>query len=205
MPNQTDIPKVDQAAADELTKRIVSGNGQVNKDRAWRDWMMVSVGLTGVLAVLGVILAVVALASTNPNTKTVIQAAAPIAHTAVTPAATAQDVSLVVKTDVEHGRRGPDGQWHDAFLPASFNVKPGGTVTVTVSNYDSGPHSFTAPSMNINEIIPGGGTPSTPRVVTFKFTAPKKAGKYQWFCAVPCDPWAMAHNGYMRGFVTVAA
>jgi len=57
----------------------------------------------------------------------------------------------------------------------------------------------------VDEIIPGGGTPSTPRVVTFKFTAPTKAGKYQWFCAVPCDPWAMAHNGYMRGFVTVTA
>jgi plastocyanin len=205
MSDQTNVPNIDQAAADELTKRVVAGNGEVTtKDRAWRDWMMVSVGLTAVLSVLGVILAVVALSSTTASTKTVIQQAAPT-HAAVTPTAPSQDVSLVVKADSEHARRGPDGQWHDAFLPADFSVKPGGTVTVTISNYDSGPHSFTAPSMNINEIIPGGGTPSNPRVVSFKFTAPSKAGKYQWFCAVPCDPWAMAHDGYMRGFVTVTA
>jgi hypothetical protein len=41
--------------------------------------------------------------------------------------------------------------------------------------------------------------------MTFTFTAPKKAGRYQWWCAVPCDPWAMAHDGYMRGYVTVSA
>jgi hypothetical protein len=37
------------------------------------------------------------------------------------------------------------------------------------------------------------------------FTAPAKAGSYIWYCKVPCDPWAMAHAGYMIGRVKVAA
>ena len=78
-------------------------------------------------------------------------------------------------------------------------------MIVTVTNYDSGPHSFTSPSLGVNETIPGGGTMAVPRTVTFTFTAPAKAGKYQWWCSVPCDPWSMAHNGFMRGFVTVTA
>jgi plastocyanin len=114
-------------------------------------------------------------------------------------------VKLTVKTDVEHGRRGPDGQWHDAFLPADFTVHAGATVTVTVENQDSGPHTFTSPSMNVNQIISGGGSASAPQQVTFTFTAPAKSGKYAWWCATPCDPWSMAHDGYMRGYVTVTA
>jgi len=43
-----------------------------------------------------------------------------------------------------------------------------------------------------------------PVVTTFSFTAPTKQGAYTWFCAVPCDPWAMTHLGYMKGRVTVA-
>jgi heme/copper-type cytochrome/quinol oxidase subunit 2 len=78
-------------------------------------------------------------------------------------------------------------------------------VSVTVTNYDSGPHSFTSPSMGVNEVIPGGGTATIGKQVTFTFTAPTKPGSYVWWCAIPCDPWAMAHDGYMRGIVTVTA
>jgi hypothetical protein len=41
--------------------------------------------------------------------------------------------------------------------------------------------------------------------VKFTFKAPSQAGSYQWFCALPCDPWAMSHDGYMRGHITVTA
>ena len=115
-----------------------------------------------------------------------------------------QALTLEVKSDSEHGRRGPDGDWHDAFLPADFTVQPGYTVTVTVYNYDDMPHSFTSSSLGVDETIPGGSA-SAPTKTTFTFTAPSKPGSYQWWCALPCDPWAMAHDGYMRGYMTVRA
>lgn len=176
------------------------------KERAWHEWMMVAVGLTGLLSVLAIIVSSVAL-STSSKTTTQVLAAPASAQRAATVVATPKPeaVSLKVKADDEHGRLGPDKQWHDAFLPADFSVQAGSTVTVTVTNYDGGPHTFTAPSMNLNAIIPGGGSLSAPKTVTFTFKAPSKPGSYQWWCSVPCDPWAMAHDGYMRGVVTVTA
>ena len=109
-----------------------------------------------------------------------------------------------VKTDTEHGKRGSDGQWHDAILGGDFTAKAGQMVTVTVSNYDSAPHSYTSPELGLNVTIPA-GTEKVPHTMTFKFKAPSTAGSYEWFCALPCDPWAMSHDGYMRGHVTVTA
>ncbi len=179
-------------------------NGR-DKDRAWREWMMVSVGLTGLLSIVGTIVAVVALASTNPSRENVTVAATPAAQVAAIAQPAPQSLKILVKADDEHGRLGPDHQWHDAFLPADFAVHAGATVTITFYNYDSGPHTFTAPSMNVNQVIPGGGSLGAPKVVTLTFTAPSKPGTYQWWCSVPCDPWAMSHDGYMRGHVTVLA
>ena len=48
------------------------------------------------------------------------------------------------------------------------------------------------------------GSATHPAKTTFTFTAPSSAGTYEWFCDFPCDPWAMAHKGYMRGDVTVS-
>jgi hypothetical protein len=180
-----------------------------SRERAWHEWMGIAVGLTSLLSIMAIILAIVAVSASSSSN---VAQAAPVAtvtsgvpSTTAAPVARPEAVKLAVKTDVEHGRRGPDGKWHDAFLPAGFIVHAGAQVTVTVTNYDSGQHTFTSPSMGVNAIIPGGGTLGAPHQMTFTFTAPNKAGKYQWWCAVPCDPWSMAHNGYMRGFVTVAA
>jgi plastocyanin len=112
-------------------------------------------------------------------------------------------VNLVVESDEEHGRRGPEGTWHDAFLPADFSVDPGVTVKVTVLNYDEGEHTFTSPMLGLDVSIPA-GTEREPATTTFTFEAPRRGGSYMWFCAKPCDPWAMSHDGYMRGFVRVA-
>ncbi len=114
----------------------------------------------------------------------------------------AENVKLVVKTDEEHAKKGPEGTWHDAYLPADFSVKAGATVHVTVSNYDEAPHSFNAADLGANAMI-AAGSKSKPSTTTFTFHAPKKAGRYAWFCAMPCDPWAMAHDGFMKGYVTV--
>jgi plastocyanin len=110
---------------------------------------------------------------------------------------------MVVKSDDQHGKKGPDGKWHDAFRPGSFQVQVGKRIKITVLNYDDMPHTFTAPRLHLNKFVPAakGGKPSK---TTFTLTA-RKAGKYEWWCATPCDPWAMSHDGYMRGYVKAVA
>ena len=111
-----------------------------------------------------------------------------------------QAITILVKSDSEHAKKGPDGKWHDAFLPADFAVKAGQKTTVTILNYDNGPHSLVSPSLNLNVQIPA-AKGAKPGRVSFRFTA-SKAGRYDWWCGSPCDPWAMTHDGYMRGFIT---
>jgi len=115
----------------------------------------------------------------------------------------AQNVKLVIKSDEQKAKKGPDGNWHDAFLPANFSVEAGDVVNVTVYNYDDMPHTFTSSGLGTNETI-AAGSEEKPSKTTFTFDAPSKAGSYEWLCALPCDPWAMNHIGYMRGRVTVA-
>lgn len=114
-----------------------------------------------------------------------------------------EDVSLTIKSDEEHGRKGSDGNWHDAYLPADFTVHPGATVRVSVRNYDESGHTFTAAGLGANETI-APGSEAQPSTTTFSFKAPTRRGRYEWHCMVPCDPWAMEHAGFMKGFVTVA-
>lgn len=113
-----------------------------------------------------------------------------------------EDVKLVVKSDEEHAKKGSDGNWHDAYLPADFSVKAGTTVHVTVYNYDDMPHSFTAPELGVNQEIAAGSEDKASKT-TFTFTAPAEAGSFEWLCDLPCDPWAMSHEGFMRGRVRV--
>jgi plastocyanin len=115
-----------------------------------------------------------------------------------------QRVKLQIKSDTERGKRGPDGNWHDAFLPANFTVRAGATVKVTVLNYDDMPHSFTSQALGLNVTIPGGWE-TAPSTTTFTFTAPSGAQRYMWWCALPCDPFSMSHVGYMRGYISVRA
>ncbi len=208
-----DRPTDDRADADAVAAPVAG------RERAWREWMMIGVGLTGLLSILAIVVSVVALSSKTPNEGTTERAAAvaPMSATmnrimgdggqsdaGVAAGGSAQSVSMVMKSDTEHGKKGSDGQWHDAALPANFTVHPGETVTVTTLNYDDMPHTFTAPSLGANAMMPG-GSESSPSKTTFTFKAPSKPGKYLWWCSQPCDPWAMAHIGFMRGYVTVAA
>ncbi|HVT00479.1 MAG TPA: hypothetical protein VHE08_08180 [Solirubrobacterales bacterium] len=114
----------------------------------------------------------------------------------------AEEINVVIKSDEEHARRGPEGTWHDAFLPADFTVQPGATVKVIFLNYDEGEHSFTSMPLGLNVKIPAGSA-GHPKATTFTFHAPDHRGTYPWWCAMPCDPWAMSHVGYMRGYVRV--
>jgi plastocyanin len=177
------------------------------KDRAWREWMMIGLGIVGLLSIMATIISVVALSSSSsaPGPSRTAAAAAGSAPAQIAPVLKPEHLTIAVKADDQHGRRGPDGQWHDAFLPADFSVRAGHEVTITINNYDGSPHSFTSPAMGVNQVISGGGSLGAPSTVKFTFKAPSKPGKYAWWCAVPCDPWAMAHDGYMRGYVTVTA
>ncbi len=203
---------------------------RVAKDRAWHEWMMVGVGLTGLLAILAVIVSVAALSSGGTRTTTVMQAAPATGAGTAMPMSSrsrsgtamgtmgtsgqstsgasssgkTENVKLVMKSDSEQAVKGPDGKYHDAVIPANFSIHAGDMVTVTVYNYDDMPHTWTAPMFNANAIVPS-GSEDAPSKTTFTFTAPSKPGQYQWWCAVPCDPYSMTHNGLMRGVVTVTA
>lgn len=113
-----------------------------------------------------------------------------------------ESIKLTLKSDEEEGKLGSDGNWHDAFLPADFSVKGGATVTVVVYNYDDMPHTFSAAGLGANVEI-AAGSESKPSKTVFTFQAPQQAGSYEWYCALPCDPWAMSHDGFMKGHVTV--
>lgn len=162
-------------------------------------------GFTLFIATLALVIAMGALLAvafkinnTNAASNTMMANAASVSPTSQQ----AENVKLVIKSDDEHAKKGPEGTWHDAFLPAGFSVKAGAVVRVTVYNYDEGEHTFTAADLGANVAFPP-GTKAKPSVTTFTFHAPSKAGEYEWLCALPCDPWAMNQTGYMRGVVTV--
>jgi plastocyanin len=149
---------------------------------------------------------------------------------AASSSAPAKSIALSMKPDA---KRGPDGKTHDAVLPtADLTVKAGQTVRLTIYNYDDMPHSFTSPGlasgaaippsmqqlqgtpqdlkvmpmpgMGVDKTIPG-GTDKAPSKTVIAFTAPSKPGTYIWYCRLPCDPFSMAHDGYMQGRVTVTS
>ena len=115
------------------------------------------------------------------------------------------------------GIKGPDGLPHDILIPSSFVIKSGVPVTLSVVNYDEGPHTITAPDLGLNLLMKGGKEQPDKSVVpvttTFHFTATKK-GVFRWFCALPCDAkhgaWDMKagysgpdKEGFMAGFIVV--
>jgi plastocyanin len=148
------------------------------------------------------------------------------------PAAT-ENVSMQVLTSkmaAKNGYLGPDGNGHDTFMlsnlssgeaqeaqtRSTLNVKVGDTISVTVTNYDEGPHTFTAPGLGVNATITPATNPTKgiPSKTTFTFTA-KKSGKFRWYCMSPCDAkhgaWAMTPDGaetdrvgYMAGYVVAS-
>ncbi|NNN01667.1 MAG: hypothetical protein HKL86_07550 [Acidimicrobiaceae bacterium] len=149
----------------------------------------------GITAGAGAIWHKVTAAATAPTASS----AAPV----VPPSSSAVPVKLEINPPPLGGVKGSDGLIHDAFVPATFTMTVGTTYDVTMYNYDTQSHSWMAPSLNVSAVAPAGSATS-PSITHFTIK-PTKAGTIQWFCALPCDKWAMAHNGFMRGFVTVKA
>src|ERR1035437_7409434 len=88
------------------------------------------------------------------------------------------------------GIKGTDGQPHDILIPSNFVIKSGVPVTLTIVNYDEGPHTITAPDIGFKLTMKGGQQQPDksvkPVTTTFHFTASKK-GVFRWYCALPCD------------------
>lgn len=178
--------------------------------------------------------AVVAGCGSSSSSKTPASASNTAATTPAqsAPAAT-ENVSMQVLTSkmaAKKGYLGPDGSGHDTFMlsnltsgeareaqtRSNLKVKVGDTISVTVTNYDEGPHTFTSPELGVSATI----APATnadkgiPSKTTFTFTA-KKSGRFRWYCALPCDAkhgsWAMTSEGakpdrvgYMAGYVVAS-
>jgi plastocyanin len=161
----------------------------------------------GILLGIGLLVGVTALVGTVWSATTSRGPGAASSPASATPAAPspagAQHVSLKVNPPPLYGVKNPHGTVVDAFAPADFTVRVGKPVVVTVLNYDSMPHTWTAGGLGVNEMVPSGG-PHSPSKVTFTFT-PKSAGAFTWQCETPCNPWSMTHMGYMEGTVTVVA
>ncbi len=128
-------------------------------------------------------------------------------------ATTAHETMIIVGHTL--GQKGSDGLTHDTTYGANFKVGKGQRVTVTVYNFDEGPHTITNKALGLNVQIPGATNEEQgiPSKTIFHFTA-KKVGTFRWYCAIPCDKgqnyWAMAvskkgigRDGYMAGYITV--
>jgi hypothetical protein len=115
------------------------------------------------------------------------------------------------------GIKGPDGKPHDIMIPTNFVLKVNQPVTLSVVNYDEGPHTITATDLGLNLVIKGGKEQKDGSVIpvttVFHFT-PAKKGVFRWFCSLPCDEkhgsWDMTaskagpdQDGFMAGYIVV--
>jgi len=109
----------------------------------------------------------------------------------------AQPVQPTVYLTVSPGvKPGPDGKLHDAFSVTNFSAHVGQPVKLVINNTDSAVHSIVAPDAGVRIMV-------KPGLHTYTLLV-HKAGRFQWLCMMPCDPYSMAHNGYMRGYITVS-
>ena len=150
--------------------------------------------------------AVAALASLGVTA--VVLAARPANHPATAPV-TALAPELVNLTIVPDALMGSNKRTHDAYIPAFISARANQKVIVTIYNLDTTPHSFTAPSLGLNAIAVGAKAQGAVGMTTFSFTA-AKTGVYHWKCILPCDngganAWAMTHDGFMAGTITIRA
>jgi heme/copper-type cytochrome/quinol oxidase subunit 2 len=109
-------------------------------------------------------------------------------------------VSAISVKIVGAAKMGPDQKKHDIFTKTNYAVKAGQPMRITIDNTDDVPHSITSPAAGVNIIAQPGVHTYTMLVTT--------AGKFQWYCMLPCDGdaggWAMQHAGYMSGYITAS-
>jgi len=87
-----------------------------------------------------------------------------------------------------------DGKLHDAFSVTNFTVRAGQPLKLVIDNTDTVPHSINSAGAGVNIV-------ARPGLHTYTMIVHKQ-GKFLWTCMYPCDPYSMAHIGYMRGWIT---
>ena len=192
----TDVPDAQTEARDQHEfDEVVNRKGKVVL-----EW------LAGAGIFAAVVMSAIALVQSGQHSESA--ASASVTPVLKQPAATANALaSPTAATEVAYttitplSKKGPEGKMHDAFSNTNFTVKVGQPLKIVVNNTDEGSHSLTSPVANVNLVVtPGKHT------YTVVFT---KAGKFQWYCVIPCDDdtkgWAMQHSGYMSGYFNVAA
>ena len=101
----------------------------------------IGAGLAGsALLIVSVPLAVLLSVPTASAGAALAQATTSRSAVVLTPA----QVTMVIVPGI---RLGPDKKMHDAFTPTDFSATVGQPVIVTVYNYDTAKHSFTAPAL----------------------------------------------------------
>ncbi|ATY84619.1 hypothetical protein CVV65_06395 [Kyrpidia spormannii] len=123
--------------------------------------------------------------------------------TVTPPSDNTQHISLVINPNY---KLGPDGKLHDAYTPGDITVKAGQPVELTIYNLGKKGHPFISSALGVNVPVQGSQGTGEPAVFKTTFT-PQKPGKYTWICGLPCDgennQWAMSHDNYMMGYITV--
>jgi heme/copper-type cytochrome/quinol oxidase subunit 2 len=154
--------------------------------------------LAGAGIVAALLISIVALIQSSQNSEPrVVTQPAATQGAATAPAVTAPARTESLKI-VGGAKLGPDGKQHDEFTKTEFAVKVGQPLKLKIDNTDDVPHSITAPVVGVNLMI-------RPGVHTYTLVV-TQAGKFQWFCIIPCDSdaggWAMSHPGFMAGYIT---
>jgi hypothetical protein len=158
-------------------------------EAAARKFGLKALAGAGVLA--AVLMSMVALVQSSERQEAHASQAAAERAAALPPVAKMVDLSVIPEY-----KRGPEGEKHDAFTTTEFAVRAGQPQELRIDNTDDVPHSITAPEAGVNIVVKP-GTHSYTLLV-------RQPGRFLWFCAFPCDEWAMQHPGYMSGYITVS-
>jgi plastocyanin len=161
--------------------------------------------LAGVGILAALLMSIVALNRSGEKHEASAAAQPAATQAAITPAAASAPVAastaatkVVDLKIIGSYKVGPDGKKHDAFTKTEFAVKVGQPLTLQIDNTDNAPHSITSPVAGVN-IIAQPGVHTYTLVVT-------KAGRFEWYCMLPCDSdangWAMQNPGFMSGYIT---
>jgi hypothetical protein len=154
-------------------------------DKLSKFTLAAAIGVTVVLALVGVDVAVIS-GSQQPRPRPIVQVVKVTGTSAIQP---------VVYLSVTPGiKPGTDGKLHDAYSVTDFNVHAGRPVKLVINNTDTVAHSIDSPTAGVNIIV-------RPGTHTYTLLV-HRTGHFLWYCGLPCDPYSMAHVGYMRGYIT---
>jgi plastocyanin len=187
----TQVPDKDTEARDQRKfDEDVNRNGKI-----------VLEALAGAGIVAALLMSMIALnqSGRQHQANVALQPAASQASTAAPAAAASSAPTKAVDVKVIGSyKTGPDGKKHDAFTHTEFAVKVGQPLTLKIDNTDNVPHSITSPVAGVNIAV-------QPGVHSYSLIV-SKAGRFQWYCMIPCDSdahgWAMQNPGFMSGYIT---